>query len=297
MDKLRVLGITDILSSGACLEYDVPLKLRDGVASYLKRCDAGEDDPVKPRLSSTVMLLRDKAPASSGFQVFMQQRASTMAFVPDAVVFPGGSFDPIDDAHDVPWEGPSVSEWASLMGCDEQTARRALVTAAREVFEETGVLLARKANGADFEDPMKSPELRQAREQLSEHALSFGQMLEDIGGVLWTDLFHACAHWVTPPSERRRYSTFFFRARMPQSQVADGRTTEAVKTGWADPLWLLDQHRSGKLLIMPPTVSNLCDLAASESVAQACERNSTIHVRPFPARKSDGTLVFRSVIG
>lgn len=297
MDKLRVLGITDILSSGACLEYDVPLKLRDGVASYLKRCDAGEDDPVKPRLSSTVMLLRDKAPASSGFQVFMQQRASTMAFVPDAVVFPGGSFDPIDDAHDVPWEGPSVSEWASLMGCDEQTARRALVTAAREVFEETGVLLARKANGADFEDPMKSPELRQAREQLSEHALSFGQMLEDIGGVLRTDLFHACAHWVTPPSERRRYSTFFFRARMPQSQVADGRTTEAVKTGWADPLWLLDQHRSGKLLIMPPTVSNLCDLAASESVAQACERNSTIHVRPFPARKSDGTLVFRSVIG
>lgn len=297
MDKLRVLGITDILSSGACLEYDVPLKLRDGVASYLKRCDAGEDDPVKPRLSSTVMLLRDKAPASSGFQVFMQQRASTMAFVPDAVVFPGGSFDPIDDAHDVPWEGPSVSEWASLMGCDEQTARRALVTAAREVFEETGVLLARKANGADFEDPMKSPELRQAREQLSEHALSFGQMLEDIGGVLWTDLLHACAHWVTPPSERRRYSTFFFRARKPQSQVADGRTTEAVKTGWADPLWLLDQHRSGKLLIMPPTVSNLCDLAASESVAQACERNSTIHVRPFPARKSDGTLVFRSVIG
>ena len=235
--------------------------------------------------------------ASSGFQVFMQQRASTMAFVPDAVVFPGGSFDSIDDAHDVPWEGPSVSEWASLMGCDEQTAQRALVTAAREVFEETGVLLARKANGADFDDPMKSSELRQAREQLSEHALSFGQMLEDIGGVLWTDLLHACAHWVTPPSERRRYSTFFFRARMPQGQVADGRTTEAVKTGWAEPSWLLDQHRSGKLLIMPPTVSNLCDLAASESVAQACERKSTIHVRPSPARKSDGTLVFRSVIG
>ena len=183
------------------------------------------------------------------------------------------------------------------MGCYVETARRALVTAAREVFEETGVLLARRADGADFDDPMKSPELRQARDLLSEHALSFGQMLEDIGAVLWTDLLHACAHWVTPPNERRRYSTFFFRARMPQGQVADGRTTEAVKTGWAGPSWLLDQHRSGNLLIMPPTVSNLCDLAASENVTQACERNSTIHVYPSPARKSDGALVFRSVIG
>ena len=297
MDESRILGITDILSSGACLEYDVPPTLRDGVAAYLERRDAGENDAAKPRLSSTVMLLRDKASGASGFQVFMQQRASTMAFVPDAVVFPGGSFDPVDDAHDIPWEGPNVSEWASLMGCDEETARRALVTAAREVFEETGVLLARRADGADFDDPMKSPELRQARDLLSEHALSFGQMLEDIGAVLWTDLLHACAHWVTPPSERRRYSTFFFRARMPQSQVADGRTTEAVKTGWADPSWLLDQHRSGNLLIMPPTVSNLCDLAASENVTQACERNSTIHVYPSPARRSDGALVFRSVIG
>ena len=163
MDESRILGITDILSSGACLEYDVPPKLRDGVAAYLERRDAGENDAATPRLSSTVMLLRDKASGASGFQVFMQQRASTMAFVPDAVVFPGGSFDPVDDAHDIPWEGPNVSEWASLMGCDEETARRALVTAAREVFEETGVLLARRADGADFDDPMKSPELRQAR--------------------------------------------------------------------------------------------------------------------------------------
>lgn len=157
MDESRILGITDILSSGACLEYDVPPKLRDGVAAYLERRDAGEDDAAKPRLSSTVMLLRDKASGASGFQVFMQQRASTMAFVPDAVVFPGGSFDPVDDAHDIPWEGPNVSEWASLMGCDEETARRALVTAAREVFEETGGAACPKGGRSRFRRPHEKP--------------------------------------------------------------------------------------------------------------------------------------------
>lgn len=300
MDVSQVLGITDVLSPGARLEYAVPPKLRERVTAYLNASAGSADEPPVPRLSSTVMLLRerehDNAAHEGAFQVFMQKRASSMAFVPDAAVFPGGGFNELDDSYDVPWEGPSVKDWAQRMGCDELTAKRAVVTAAREVFEECGVLLARHADGSLIEQPMASEELRQARTLLSNHDLAFGQMLSDAHVVLWTDLLSVHAHWVTPPCEPRRYSTYFFRARMPEGQTADGRTSEAVKTGWASPAWLLEQQHAGKLLIMPPTISNLCDLEQARNVADACTQASVVHVRPQPARSESGALVFRSVV-
>lgn len=300
VDESRVLGITDVLSPGVNLEYAVPPKLRERVAAYLDAPADGVDEPPVPRLSSTVMLLRERehgqASHEGAFQVFMQQRASSMAFVPDAAVFPGGGFNPLDDTCEVPWGGPSAREWAQRMSCDELTARRAVVTAAREVFEECGVLLARRADGSLIEQPMKSEGLRQARALLSDHELAFGQMLTDAHAVLWTDLLSVHAHWVTPPCEPRRYSTYFFRARMPEGQTADGRTTEAVKTGWASPTWLLEQQQDGKLLIMPPTISNLCDLKQAHTVSDACAQASVVHVYPQPARSRNGALVFRSVV-
>ena len=302
MSESRVLRITDVLTPGANLEYEVPPKLRERVAAFLDASANTADEPVVPRLSSTVMLLRERqhnqeqATHQGAFQVFMQKRASSMAFVPDAAVFPGGGFNALDDTCDVPWEGPTAGEWALRMGCDEATAKRAVVTAAREVFEECGVLLARYVDGSRIEEPMTSKELRQARVLLSNHELAFGQMLSDINAVLWTDLLSVHAHWVTPPCEPRRYSTYFFRARMPNGQTADGRTTEAVKTGWASPAWLLEQQAMGKLLLMPPTISNLCDLGQAKDVDAACEQKCVVHVTPRPARSSAGTLVFRSVV-
>ena len=202
----------------------------------------------------------------------------------------------MDDTCEIPWEGPSPSQWAQRMGCSEDTARRAFVTAAREVFEESGVLLARRKDGSELLNLAGSEELQSARSLLVGHKLAFGQLLSDMGLVLWTDLFCPCAHWVTPPSEPRRYSTFFFRAKMPQGQCADGKTSEAVRTGWANPEWLLEQQRAGALLIMPPTISNLCDLTQAQNVTEACAQRQTIHVYPEPARKEDGPLVFRSVV-
>ena len=60
---------------------------------------AAKEAPAVPRLAATVMLVRHPREA------FMLRRAATMAFVPEAVVFPGGSVDPGDDVR-CPWVGP-----------------------------------------------------------------------------------------------------------------------------------------------------------------------------------------------
>lgn len=78
--------------------------------------------PVKPRLSASVILVRDPAgpPGSAGgVEVYLLHRHSRMPFAPSMAVFPGGGLDAIDrDAPD------------PLRAC-----------ACRETEEETGVRL------------------------------------------------------------------------------------------------------------------------------------------------------------
>ncbi|HAP89977.1 MAG TPA: NUDIX hydrolase, partial [Arthrobacter bacterium] len=58
------------------------------------------------------------------------------------LAYPGGSLE-ASDADAVGWLGPSPQHWAEQMGtADVGLARRHVVGAIRELFEETGVLLA-----------------------------------------------------------------------------------------------------------------------------------------------------------
>ena len=70
--------------SGEMLEVPMSEQL---ARAYEGFCAAGSA-PAVPRLAATVMLVR------SPRELFMLRRAATMAFVPEAVVFPGGAWIP-----------------------------------------------------------------------------------------------------------------------------------------------------------------------------------------------------------
>lgn len=91
--------------------------------------------PARPRLAATVLLLRPAAP--SGFEVFLQRRAASMAFAAGMYAFPGGTVDPAD--HD---GAPLAGDWAVRLGRPSPAAAAVVRAAAREVTEETGVRLA-----------------------------------------------------------------------------------------------------------------------------------------------------------
>jgi 8-oxo-dGTP pyrophosphatase MutT (NUDIX family) len=91
----------------------------------------------EPRLAATVLLVRDGA---AGPEVFVQQRAATMAFAPSMVVFPGGRVDPTDADAGLP--EAEVREVADLMGVEAERAWPLVAAAVREVEEECGVRLA-----------------------------------------------------------------------------------------------------------------------------------------------------------
>ncbi|WP_197380812.1 NUDIX hydrolase [Mycolicibacterium mengxianglii] len=213
--------------------------------------------PLPTRPAATVMLLRE---APDGSEVFLMRRHRAMEFVGGVIVFPGGGVDDRDRNADINWHGPPPSWWAKRFGVDEDLALALVCAAARETFEESGVLFAGAADDPDMIVDDASV-YRDARHALADNTLSFGEFLRREGLMLRADLLRPWANWITPEEERtRRYDTFFFVAALPDGQRADGENTESDKVGWATPQQALDDFTAQRTFLLPPTWAQLDSL-------------------------------------
>lgn len=243
-------------------------------------------DPLVPRPAATVMLVRDGQ--ADGIEVFLMRRHSAMDFVAGVMVFPGGGVDNRDRNADVAWHGPDRQWWAGRFGVDAELAEALVCAAARETFEESGVLFAGPADDPDLLVDDASV-YREQRAALEDKSLSFGEFLRSEKLVLRADLLRPWANWVTPKEERtRRYDTFFFVGALPQGQLADGDNTETDKADWVTPQAALDDFAEGRSFLLPPTWTQL-DALNGRSVAEvlAVERK-IVAVEPSLDAKKGG---------
>ena len=226
------------------------------------------------RAAATVMLVRDADP---GIETFVLRRVPAMAFASGMTVFPGGGVDPADRS-EPRWLGPDPGWWGTALGAEPVTARALVVAAVRELFEETGVLLAAR----DCDGPVAVlPD--DVRETVVERRASLVQVLADAGLGIRSDLLRPWANWLTPPGQGRRYDTFFFAAALPDGQRARMLTTEADLGQWRRPDDLFAERAAGRTKLMPPTMVMLRDLAGFESVRQVLAEPrvvTKIRVRP-----------------
>jgi len=215
-------------------------------------------EPLPPRPAATVMLVRD---TEEGISVFLMRRHRAMEFVGGVVVFPGGGVDDRDRNADIDWYGPPPSWWAQRFGIDEDLALALVCAAARETFEESGVLFAGPGNDGAPGIVSDTSVYTAARAALADNSLSFGDFLRDEGLVLRADLLRPWANWVTPKEERtRRYDTYFFVGALPEGQDADGENTESDKAGWATPQQALTDFADHRTFLLPPTWTQLDSL-------------------------------------
>jgi 8-oxo-dGTP pyrophosphatase MutT (NUDIX family) len=220
------------------------------------------EEPLVARPAATVMLVRD---TRSGIALFLMRRHAQMEFAAGTVVFPGGGVDDRDRNADLEgrgaWAGPSPDWWAQRFGIEPDLAEALVCAAARETFEESGVLFAGPAGDPDgiVGDASVYGDARQA---LAERSLSFADFLRRENLVLRSDLLRPWANWVTPEAERtRRYDTYFFVGALPQGQRADGGNTESDLAGWMTPRAAIDEFEAGRLFLLPPTWTQLDSLA------------------------------------
>jgi 8-oxo-dGTP pyrophosphatase MutT (NUDIX family) len=107
--------------------------------AMVERARAFQGPPAPTRAAATVVLLR---PSGETFQVYVLKRATTMVFG-GVYAFPGGRVDPSDRPETL------RDDWAARLGVGDEQARAVVGAAARELFEEAGVLLAGPHDEAD----------------------------------------------------------------------------------------------------------------------------------------------------
>lgn len=240
-----------------------------------------EEAPLVPRPAATVMLVRDTGP---GLGVFLMRRHAKMEFAAGTMVFPGGGVDDRDRNADIAWAGPPPEWWAQRFGIEPDLAEALVCAAARETFEESGVLFAGPAGrGRSAPDSIvgDASVYGDARRALADGTLSFADFLRRENLELRSDLLRPWANWVTPEAERtRRYDTYFFVGALPKGQRADGENTESDRAGWTTPEAAIEDFAAGRSFLLPPTWTQLDSLAGRTVAEVLAVERQIVPVQP-----------------
>jgi len=243
--------------------------------------------PLPTRPAATVMLVREDAAGGQGLDVFLMRRHAAMEFAAGVMVFPGGGVDDRDRSTAIAWHGPEPTWWAQRFGVDVDLAAALVCAAARETFEESGVLFAGPADDRDrlVSDASVYAESRRA---LNAGELSFADFLRTENLVLHAELLRPWANWVTPEAERtRRYDTYFFVGALPVGQRADGENTESDRAGWLTPEAAIEDFAAGNSFLLPPTWTQLDSLIGRSIDAVMAVERQIVVVQPDLARRGD----------
>jgi len=214
----------------------------------------------EPRLSATVLLVRD---AARGLEVFMVERHHQIDFATGALVFPGGQVDAADGETSL---GARCAGDAAL----DDDARILRVAAIRETFEEAGVLLARRRGAATLVDAetLRGIEARhRAALNAGERSIAEIAATEDL--ELACDLLVPFAHWITPVFMPKRFDTWFFLVAAPVDHVALHDGHESVDSVWITPADAEAARSAGRRTIIFPTLLNVRKLGRAKTVAAA----------------------------
>lgn len=212
-----------------------------------------------PRDAATVMLLR---PAKGHFEVFMVKRSGLSDVLGEAHVFPGGKVDAADSSAAMlaRTEGREtiVPEALGETLAPERLAAM-YIAAARETFEEAGVLLAKNAGGAD---------LKRARERVNAKE-DFATVLADAGLKLDLGSLVPWVRWITPEFLARRFDARFFLAAAPADQTALHDNYEASHSEWIAPREFAVRWQRDEIKLAPATYKSLMHLAEYDSIESA----------------------------
>jgi glyoxylase-like metal-dependent hydrolase (beta-lactamase superfamily II)/8-oxo-dGTP pyrophosphatase MutT (NUDIX family) len=246
---------------------------------------AGAGTRAAARLSqaAAVLLLR-RAPA---LEVYWIERAALLSYLGGFHAFPGGRLAEDDAA--VPMAG-EIQE--------AEVPRRA--AAARELFEEAGVLLARPADGARARLP-DAAEAHAARAALVADELRFSEFLAERGLAVDGAALLPAGRWISPAITPRGFDTRFYLALCPAEQSPSVVRGELESGEWIAPAAARAAWARGEALVATPVQRSLAALeelarvvdggAGAEEFAAALTRCSADLCAGPQSRFAQGVLV------
>jgi 8-oxo-dGTP pyrophosphatase MutT (NUDIX family) len=219
--------------------------------------DKSQPAPALP--STTIVMLRD---SNRGPELLMVKRRAGDAFG-ERYTFPGGVVD-ADEPRAHPFcHGISTDEANATLnvtegGLDFYSA------VVRELFEETGVLLARDRQGGW---PAIDGQMQALRDDINQGQLAWSDFLEQQGLSIACDALHYFSFLITPLVMQKRWAVRFFLAETPPEHNAVHDGSELTDSRWLTAAEALASRKDGDMKIPWPTRRTLRSLRDHESVA------------------------------
>jgi 8-oxo-dGTP pyrophosphatase MutT (NUDIX family) len=201
----------------------------------------------------------------------MIRRARAMRFLGGYYAFPGGKVDLADRTAEAlaRARGTTPEAAARALGdpADEVPPLAYWIAAVREVFEETGILLAVDGAGTPAETATAAARerLEAERRALVRGDSSFPALLARLGWYADVAPLAYLAHFVTPPSSAIRFSARFFLCPVPSGQAPRLIEEEASEGLWIDPALAHARFRAREWPMAEPAEYGTQYLAQFES--------------------------------
>ena len=251
-----------------------------------------------PKKAATVILLKDKEP--EGFEVFLLKRHEKSSFMGGNFVYPGGRVDRDDGSLEVCSlsKGMTLEEAQKILGGNfsPEESFAHWIAGIRELFEEAGILLAydQKGNLFQVRNRDEQEKFLHYRESLQKGGLTICEMAQKENLLFALDQLLYYAHWITPEARSERFDTRFFLARYPSGQEASHDQKETTAGIWITPQKALKENLKGEVMLSPPTLKTLEDLARFKTIDELFTslRNTEIQpILPVLTKISSGPLI------
>ena len=195
-----------------------------------------------PKDAAAVILLRQDTNPDNP-EVFWVRRSDKLAFLGGFHAFPGGQIDAEDATVDVR-NAPNPETAAMISG------------AARELFEELGVLAARGG------DTLTKGQRASLLDDLESKRMSWPALLDHYNLHLDAKDFTFVGRWVTPPFNARRFDTWFFLVECPPRQEPNVIAGELSEGEWLPARDAYGRWMKDEVVAVPPTLHALRMLGA-----------------------------------
>jgi glyoxylase-like metal-dependent hydrolase (beta-lactamase superfamily II)/8-oxo-dGTP pyrophosphatase MutT (NUDIX family) len=185
-----------------------------------------------PRDAAAIILLKHGTAAENP-QICWVRRSLQLSFLGGFHAFPGGKLEKSD--YETAVENCADAESAALITC-----------AARETFEETGVLICKGG------DKLTRGQRASLHDDLCSGRMTFAEILAHWNLRLDAGDFEFVGSWTTPPFSPVRFKTRFFLAVCPAKQEPFAATGELETVEFVNARAGLEKWRLGEILCAPP---------------------------------------------
>jgi len=242
--------------------------------------------PVEPKIAATVVLLRERLSVLDSndeceFEVFMGKRHDNARFMSEYHVFPGGGLD----KQDLLKESKS-----RLSGIDKNVLNNLKdvcedpsilwIIAIRELFEETGILIA----GNDETNPIgineeNSEKIKKYQTLLQKDGILMSSILTKENLFYAADKLKYFGRFITPELSPIRFDTQFFLCVFPHDQNMNLFHDELTEGQWGSPREFIKKYRKREIKLIFPQYSTLKRLKKYRTIQEVIENSKDVSSR------------------